>query len=200
MTPYEILGVSKDAKMDNIKNAYRSLVKKLHPDHFPDDHEKHKQFDMVKEAYEILKDPLKRAEYDKYGEVKSQNPQLIREVVDIFMQSALDPRHSDPLKSTRNSIQGSINGLIISKDQKSEQIKKIEKVVSRIKGEGPFVEAVKSCVHELKSQLTMIDKQIDTKNWQLEFLESYDFDSDEIKFITGFRCSVGPVGFGGGGI
>ena len=64
--PYEVLGVSKDASDAEIKKAYRKLSKKYHPDlnHESGAEEKFKE---VNEAYEILSDPQKKAQYDQFG-------------------------------------------------------------------------------------------------------------------------------------
>ncbi len=63
---YEIMGVSRDATQDEIKRAYRKLARKYHPDvsKEPDAEAKFKQ---LQEAYEVLKDPEKRAAYDRLG-------------------------------------------------------------------------------------------------------------------------------------
>ena len=63
---YKILGVDKNASEDEIKNAYRSLAKKYHPDlnKDPDAAEKFKE---ANEAYEVLGDPTKKSNYDNYG-------------------------------------------------------------------------------------------------------------------------------------
>jgi molecular chaperone DnaJ len=63
---YEVLGVSKTASKDEIKKAYRRLAKKYHPDVStePDATEKFKE---VQEAYEVLSDDTKRAQYDQFG-------------------------------------------------------------------------------------------------------------------------------------
>lgn len=63
---YEILGVSKEASAQDIKSAYRKLVKKYHPDVNKDDGAEDK-FKEVQEAYEILSDDSKRKAYDQYG-------------------------------------------------------------------------------------------------------------------------------------
>ncbi|HMK03780.1 MAG TPA: DnaJ C-terminal domain-containing protein [Ferruginibacter sp.] len=64
---YEVLGVKKGAGADEIKNAYRKLARKLHPDLNPNDKEANKKFQQINEANEVLSDPEKRKKYDKYG-------------------------------------------------------------------------------------------------------------------------------------
>ncbi len=64
---YEILGVARDAGEAEIKKAYRKLAVKYHPDRNPDDPSAAEKFREVTEAYEVLKDPEKRAQYDRFG-------------------------------------------------------------------------------------------------------------------------------------
>ncbi|MBR4890676.1 MAG: molecular chaperone DnaJ [Clostridia bacterium] len=64
---YEVLGVSKTATDDELKKAYRKLAKQYHPDLNPDDKTAEQKFKEVSEAYEILSDKQKRANYDRFG-------------------------------------------------------------------------------------------------------------------------------------
>ena len=63
---YAIMGVERDAPQDEIKRAYRKLARKYHPD-VSQEAEAEKKFKEVGEAYEVLKDPEKRAAYDQLG-------------------------------------------------------------------------------------------------------------------------------------
>ena len=64
---YELLGVSRSAKADDLKKAYRKLAMKYHPDKNQGDKEAEKKFKEINEAYDILKDEQKRAAYDRMG-------------------------------------------------------------------------------------------------------------------------------------
>ncbi|MEK9917522.1 MAG: DnaJ domain-containing protein, partial [Betaproteobacteria bacterium] len=64
---YEVLGVNRDASEGDLKKSYRRLAMKFHPDKNPDNPKAEEQFKEVKEAYEMLSDPQKRAAYDQYG-------------------------------------------------------------------------------------------------------------------------------------
>ncbi len=64
---YEVLGVDKNADQDTIKKAYRALAKKYHPDANPGDKEAEAKFKEASEAYGVLSDPEKKAQYDRFG-------------------------------------------------------------------------------------------------------------------------------------
>lgn len=64
---YKVLGVSRDADEKAIKAAYRKLARKYHPDVNKTDASAEERFKEINEAYEVLKDPEKRAKYDRFG-------------------------------------------------------------------------------------------------------------------------------------
>ncbi len=64
---YETLGVQRNAGESDLKSAFRKMAKEFHPDRNPGDSTAEQKFRDVSEAYEVLKDPQKRAAYDQYG-------------------------------------------------------------------------------------------------------------------------------------
>ena len=64
---YKVLGISKDVSQDEIKKAFRKLARKYHPDLNPGDKTSEQKFKEINEAYGVLSDPKKRAEYDQFG-------------------------------------------------------------------------------------------------------------------------------------
>ncbi len=65
--PYEVLGIGRDASDADVKKAYRQKALEFHPDRNPGDTAAEEKFKEATEAYEILKDPQKRARFDQYG-------------------------------------------------------------------------------------------------------------------------------------
>jgi molecular chaperone DnaJ len=70
---YDVLGIAKGADADAIKKAYRQKAKELHPDRNTDNPKAEAQFKEANEAYEVLKDPNKKAAYDRYGHAAFEN-------------------------------------------------------------------------------------------------------------------------------
>ena len=70
---YEVLGVSKTATQDELKKAYRKLARKYHPDLNKDNEEAAEKFKECNEAYSVLSDDQKRAQYDQFGHAAFEN-------------------------------------------------------------------------------------------------------------------------------
>lgn len=72
---YEVLGVPKTASEDDIRKAHRKLARQYHPDRNPGDKKAETQFKEVQEAYDVLSDATKRAQYDRFGKAGPGGPQ-----------------------------------------------------------------------------------------------------------------------------
>src|SRR5256885_6580483 len=64
---YDTLGVKRDASEEDIKKAYRKLARQHHPDRNPGDKQAEARFKEVQEAYDVVGDKAKRAQYDRFG-------------------------------------------------------------------------------------------------------------------------------------
>jgi DnaJ-class molecular chaperone len=69
---YKVLGVARDADADTLKKAYRKLARRHHPDVNPGDKAAEEKFKAISEAYDVLSDPVKRRNYDEFGEISLQ--------------------------------------------------------------------------------------------------------------------------------
>ena len=95
--PYDVLGVKKTASADEIKKAYRRIAKESHPDLHPGDSTSEARFKAAGAAFELLKDPEKRARFDR-GEIDAsgqERPQERRFYRD-FAEQADNPYRRDP--------------------------------------------------------------------------------------------------------
>lgn len=91
-THYEILGVLKDALSEEIKSAYRRMARQFHPDQNPDNLEAAERFREINEAYVVLSDPAKRAEYDNgFRPIQSVMDLLIRNPAGANVAALLTP-------------------------------------------------------------------------------------------------------------
>jgi molecular chaperone DnaJ len=73
-SPYEVLGVPKNASQDQIKKAYRKLAREHHPDANAGDKDSEERFKEVQAAYDQVSDPEKRKQYDSFGSTNGRGP------------------------------------------------------------------------------------------------------------------------------
>jgi curved DNA-binding protein len=92
---YKILGIDRTATPKDIKNAYRKLARKFHPDLNPTDKDAKKNFQQINEANEVLSDPEKRKKFDEYGENWKHAGE--------FENAKQNQQHSSNSRGSRNS-------------------------------------------------------------------------------------------------
>lgn len=97
MDYYNVLGLNKNATTDDIKQAYRKLASKHHPDKGGDTAD----FQKIQEAYAILGDEQKRKEYDNPQQNIKFNFSNINDINDIFQQFGFNPFNTDPFQAHR---------------------------------------------------------------------------------------------------
>ncbi|MCX6740299.1 MAG: DnaJ domain-containing protein [Candidatus Parcubacteria bacterium] len=87
---YEIMGITPNASLAEIKKAYRALALQNHPDHNPSDDAKTK-WAQIQKAYEILADPVKKLEYDqgKKSAITTKPRDFLRDLWDIMVNRGL---------------------------------------------------------------------------------------------------------------
>ncbi len=104
---YAALGVGRDAREDEIKKAYRRLALKYHPDRNPGDKSSEEKFKEIAEAYGVLIDRSKRAEYDMYGADAGRNGFSRYSREDIIRDIFSNPAMADIFRDLENEFRRS---------------------------------------------------------------------------------------------
>lgn len=115
MTYYKTLGVADDASSDKIRRAYRRLIRAAHPDLGNEEEREVREARsaVLNEAYGVLSDPVKRAEYDRSGGKRSAPEELDDEIKDVLAAALADGLGKDAvdvLSHARKNLNGIIAG------------------------------------------------------------------------------------------
>lgn len=208
---YKRLGVRKNASPDSIKKAYRKKARELHPDAGGDEEE----FKKLQLAYDVLKDPGRRAHYDATGEVEAFGgptlapaiQQMLTDLVDEVMFPGDEDDRPDPEREDILLLMKEKLGEF--KEQAEEEIKERQKRVKTLeKTEGRFttdeednilggaVRATKEALHRSAERWNHKLEQIEILQ---EILDNHKYTYDKAPTGTGARMRMiahgGPFNF-----
>ena len=93
---YTILGVTRDVSPDGIRNAYRRMARRYHPDRNPNNRAAHDRFLQVREAYDVLRDPKIRRAYDAITDTAPPLAQHVRKNVRAAIRAFWRARYGLP--------------------------------------------------------------------------------------------------------
>lgn len=186
-TLYEILGITKSATADEVKQAYRSKSKEYHPDKNQDNvKEANDKFIEVKQAYEILIDPVRRQKYDTTGtmDVLNTDMEIMAYIQNIVIPTILRIQKTYFEKTDMVVvIRDSINHLIEQAEEqirnKKEELKRLETFLQRLKQDPEkktrttifFQPKIQECnifIQNMKSQIevsNLVQELFDGAEW-----------------------------------
>lgn len=184
MNPYEILGVTKTATLEEITIRYKSLAQKHHPDKGGDE----ETFKLIKQAYEILSDPDRRLRYDSTGETREPQP-ILQEALDqicrIFLGLVpnVTPEHDNIIVKLKIEVRN-IRSLV-ARDIKNatDYIIKIQKIIKRIKrkkeGENIIKSFAETQLLQVQKDLALFQHRLQVVDLMLKLIEDYEYGTDE---------------------
>jgi curved DNA-binding protein CbpA len=190
--PYEVLDVHERCTQDEIKTAYRNLIKKYHPD-IPETGDKEK-FDEVQEAYKILGSPQSRRLYDDTGFVDLDENKItqaiavtLRSLMTMFLSRGEEIFTTDIIKESLDYCKAKIQENAVHAAELRQKKKYLTRVVKKFKRK-------KSSRHDfirdiVVSEQNAIDQEINKRLHAITVLENTklvisDYEFDFMKTIT----------------
>jgi curved DNA-binding protein CbpA len=175
VNPYEVLGVAKDATLEQIRRAYRSLSKKRHPDAGGSP----EAMRDLNRAHDILSDPVKRKSFDETGSADhadTEFQQAASHISTLFI-SAIDA--PNPLEVTRDRIKTDLENFRRRIQAGEAQLVRIEKAADRLtyRGEGPDIlrQALEGKRVEVEQNRKNYEAALLTGSRMLELLSAYEY-------------------------
>ena len=196
---YAVLGVSKNATLEEIKLAYRVAAMKYHPDRTNGDPELAKVFLAVQTAHDILMDPRKRSYYDETGKIRPSEQQIQAEALDVLnsnIVSCIDAlvQTADPNADRINPITEVRNKLIMD-IRNAEQnlkllrnaVKNYDKMVKRMRSKknpnfdkSPVGILISAKVEDLKDSIDKVQNAIEIHRLSLKLMEDYSYELESM--------------------
>lgn len=137
MNPYDVLGISRAATLEDIKRAWRHLCVENHPDREGGDANR---MAIINAAYTLLSDPADRARFDATGEIKASDPieeQARQLILNLFSQAYNQPHlqeDSDLIFVVVKCVEAHRNGIREARKQHQAKVGRLERYKSKIKG------------------------------------------------------------------
>lgn len=183
MNPYKTLEVEENSNEQEIKKAYKKQAAKNHPDKQGGSKEK---FEVIKLAYDVLSDPVRREKYDKTGDIdknKKNKSDVETRLTELFA-TIIEQEHFkgniiDNAKGMVNEIISSLSSSVIKTRKK---LNKLEKNSGRIKAkdsDNVFEIIIKGKIYQLTEQINNIDSEILLLEKVLDRLIGYEDISPE---------------------
>ena len=190
---YEELGLPPDATPEQIKEAYRKVAKKLHPDNQETGDEA--AFKRASHAVAILSDPYKRKQYDETGKEDTASPEerenamalekLSKLFSHLFTMAEFDPQYHDPLVAVKKLLKMERGAAEKAEAQTELMLVKMRKLIKRLKRKGKDAKAGRlERVLQVLEQGAVAEKDATQRaqrvcNKALEILKEHEYEVDK---------------------
>jgi curved DNA-binding protein CbpA len=185
MNYYQVLRVSPEASLEEIKKAYRKLAQIHHPDKGGDEG----SFKAIQEAYTVLSDPEKRGRYDR-GESLDQGPskeaeakqflyQMFEQMIDKYGVTR------DPFVEMKLLVQQEIRNFHQQIELQEKRKKKFEKAAKRIKNSESFVSACNGVINNIQVLIDKLTKEQEIGDIMMKLLDDPSFEVEERETMMG---------------
>lgn len=198
MNFYDELGLKPDASDDDVKSAYRSRSKAVHPDKPGGSHEAQSK---VNRAYEILSNPESRERFDR-GESPDERSiadEARAALINIFMSVVQDPTvsldHTDIFKATKVRIEASQNDMRQTKANLKRDMARLASAKTRITGKDTFFgDVLDGRIKNNQIGIDNLDRNITIGNMMIAILADYKYRTDQ---LPGIQSNSGGFEFHG---
>lgn len=193
-TLYQVFGVKKNATTEQVQLAYKKRAMESHPDrHFGDEEKSAAQveFDAVKLAYEVLKDPERRKLYDETGQTeKKKVPDELKLAIMLLVEAlngavtavlsrGVRPATVDLVQLMRGEIESAIDGFKAARQQLIDQMLQLTEIENRFvadEGQENYLQdVIKAQISGTKIQIEALDEQVQKRQTALLLLCKFKF-------------------------
>lgn len=197
-SPYEVLGVRKNATAKTVLKAYRRLAMQYHPDRNPGDAEAAARFEAVQRAYELLRDPARRKRYDETGdasepraatspdaEVMTVLGPCLGQTVEQLAGQGMRAEAVDVVKYMRDWIRDATRQRTDAKAKAARVLKFYEGMADRLKektdgGEDLLGSVARIHVANLKTQVEQLTAEIALADRAAKYLDRYGYEFERM--------------------